>query len=218
MCAQAEYHRLLTTNVRELSFADISSIDVSAPIHGWHQPEYIITFAEALQLVKATPDKFCFAELKKCATSEERVLTAELAAKVIREAKVAPKQLVLISFGLDILVQMKKLLPTFQCLHLMYPSDPGVAMEKAKTALDAGMDGVDLLALPSAVTEELIDYVHGRDKRVVVWIFNSKDYDGPPTDTLKNLQLLGERGLDDFTTDLPPDILATITLGPSELQ
>ena len=216
--AQAEYQHILTTNVREQSFEDIQAVDLSAPIHGWRQPEYVITFAEALDLVKAAPDKFCFAELKKGVTSEERILIAEAAAKVVKEAGVAPKQVILISFGLDILVHMKALLPSFQYLHLMAPSDPETAMAQVKAALDAGMDGVDLLALPSTVTEELIDYVHERGKRVVVWIYNSKDYDGHPTDTLKNLQVLGKRGLDDFTTDLPPDILATITLGPSELQ
>ena len=208
MCAQAEYQRILTTNVQKLTYEEIKSIDVSAPIRGWHQPEYIITFAEALEHVKTAPDKFCFAELKKCATSEERVLTAELAAKVIKKSDVTPKQVIIISFGLDILIHMKKLLPSFECLHLMYPFR---AMDKVKTALDAGMDGVDLLALPNFVTQELIDYVHSRDKRVVVWIWKNtklKSIFFPPTDTLKNLKVFGHRGIDDFTTDLPPDILA----------
>ena len=148
VCVQTEYKRILTTNVRELSYADIKNIDVSAPIHGWSQPEHIITFAEALQHVKAAPDKFYFAELKKCVTSEERTLTAKLAAQVIKESNVTPKQLVIISFGLDILIHMKKILPSFQYLHLMSLYSPFGVMDKVKTALDAGMDGVDLLALP----------------------------------------------------------------------
>ena len=58
----------------------------------------------------------------------------------------------------------------------------------------------------------MVDHVHSRDKRMVVWVSRATKLKllFGPTDTLKNVQLLGQRGVDDFTTDLPPDILPVI--------
>ena len=170
----------------------------------WHQQEHIITFAEAIQLVKLVPGSYCFAELKS-GGEEERLSTADLAAKVIRETGATPKEVVFISFDLDKMVRIKKLLPSFRCFQCLWP-EADVAMAEVDKALDAGMDGVDLWAIPDIVTRELIDHVHSRNKDVAVWVWDG--IKRVQTDTLENLQVLGDRGVDYFTTDMPQDILA----------
>ena len=205
-CEQAEYQRILTTKVRELTFETVKKIDVSAPIEGWDQPEQLITFAEAIRIVKLVPGSFCFAEIKS-GGGEESVLTANIAAKVIRQTRATPLEVVFISFDLDAMVRVKKLLPRFRCLQCMFP-EADVAMAEVKRALEAGLDGVDLWAIPDIVTEELVQYVHAQGKCVAVWVWDG--IKRMQTDTLHNMHVLGERGVDYFTTDMPEDILAVM--------
>lgn len=162
-----------------------------------------MSFAEALAVVKAVPDAFCLAELKS-GGGEESILTANLAAKVTKESGATPEDIIFISFDLNNMIRIKELLPSFRCLHVMMP-EADVAMDEVKTALDAGMDGVDLWAIPDIVTQELIDYVHSRKKSVAVWVWDG--ITRMKVDTAKNMQVLSERGVDYFTTDLPDDIL-----------
>ena len=150
--------------MNDLSLKTVQTVDISTPTQYWPHPENAVTFGRIVQLIKSKPGTFCFAEIKSGG-----FLTAELVARLVDDLKANPREIIFISFDLSALLRVKQLLPQFKCFHVLKCFTAADGMQWTKNSLDAGMDGVDLCAIPDVVTEALVQYVHSRGKEVAVW-------------------------------------------------
>lgn len=201
---EAEYNRILRTDVNALDLETIQKVDISGVLPAWPQREFVITFEEAIHIVQSVKGAFCFAEIKKGDTQ-----SADRAATVVAKTKASPGQVIFISFSLPTISRMKKLLPSFTCLHVM-DLKPSMKVSDIKDqiqmSLDSGIDGVDLCAYPEVVTSKLGRYVNSRGKRLDVWVSSKV----PGMDSMKNMLLMAQNGVQHFTTDMPTDIIEWI--------
>lgn len=79
-------------------------------------------------------------------------------------------------------------------------ADPAArCTELIDAAAAAGLDGIDLAAIPVVVTESVVSYAKSRGLVVGVWVTESLDVESAWT-------VFAARGVDYLTTNLPPQI------------
>merc|ERR1719201_1915470 len=208
---EAEYQRILTTDVNELPFDIVSTIDLSEPIQYWPQPEHVMPVEHAILLIQAVMGAFGFCEIKK----HGDFLTIELMAMICTEYKSNPSELKIISFDLANLIRVKQLMPRFKCYHVLCAYTEADAMRAVEIAFDSGMDGVDISGIPDVVTEDLVKYVHSRGKRIATWLSkNLCKRVGTELDTVANMKLMSARKVDYYTTDLTREMFHHVQAHP----
>lgn len=208
---KAEYERILRTHVNNLPLKTVQAVDLRAPIPNWPYPEKATTFARVVSLIQEVPGAFGFAEIKSGG-----FLSAELVARAMGDLQSNPREFKFISFDLASLLRLQQLLPRFQYYHVLWLNSEADAMQQAKAALDAGMDGVDLCAIPNVVTEDLVKYVHSRGKKVATWVSGTVAHLN--VDTVNNLELMRKRQVDYFTSDAPSEIRDWVKTHPHALE
>ena len=182
----------LTTPVSQLSWSDVRDIDVGSTFDSKFSSERVPTFAEILVELKG---KHCFAELK--VDPGRRLAIARAAAQEIDHSIT---RLTWISFDLEILLDVKQLTqrPAFLVVQVHTASD---AMDAAKIVIESNLDGLDLNADLTVVTPILVDFLHSRNKQIAVWVSAGPN---ASNDTLEIRRVMANRGVDFFTSNLPP--------------
>ncbi len=71
----------------------------------------------------------------------------------------------------------------------------------------AGLDGIDLAAVPGVVTPDVINYAKSRGLAIGVWTSSSLDVES-------GWREFASRGVDYLTSKLPPEIYAVFTRRP----
>ena len=198
------HRKLVREPVARLRWVDVAGVDVGS----WFGPiwasERVPRFQDVLADLRTYDEPgggaHCFAELKGERPHDPRL--PELAAAAIEEARVPPTALSWISFSLPILLEMKKLCPQHQALYVTACPTVEAAWRAARAAAAAGLDGVDFRADASVVSAELVEWLHERRMRVVVWMGQAPC----ATDNEENWRALEANGVDDLTSNLPPSL------------
>ena len=124
------------------------------------------------------------------------------AADVAAAAGLGANQLTWISFSLAALLDVKKYTPDHPTLLVQYVLTSHQAWAVARLAVDSGVDGIDLNADASVVSEELVEWLHARGKRVAVWVWRA-----PGANDHARVWAHMERvGVDFFTSNLPQSL------------
>ena len=207
----AEYAEVLTTNVNDLTLAQIQAIDVGSFYDAVWGGERVPVFEDALRLIAKFPGRKLYAEIKR-----GDYKSADLCAAVVDRLSPDPEQLWFIGFNFDVMKYTKKLLPNYPTLHVMDPRIPvlnidveafvDLAMESARV-----LDGIDPCALPTSVSQRVIEAVRSLDdhpdtrrkKTVACWVWKKF----PETDMPDNWAHLVRVGVDAITTDKPREML-----------
>lgn len=79
--------------------------------------------------------------------------------------------------------------------------------ELIDAAVAAGLDGIDLAAVPSVVTSAVISHAKSRGLAVGVWVTSSLDVES-------GWREFAARGVDYLTTNLPPEIYTVFERRP----
>ena len=88
-------------------------------------------------------------------------------------------------------------------MHVVEPRNLEDAWAAARAAVNSAVDGVDLPASPELVTPELVQYLHGHEKRVAVWVYKAPARNDAPA----VWDALSKAGVDAFTSNLPPGLI-----------
>ncbi len=99
--------------------------------------------------------------------------------------------------------ELKRRDSTQPCLHVAEPRNLEDAWAAARAVANSDVDGVDLPASPELVTPELVEYLHGHDKRVAVWVYKAPARNDAPA----VWDALSRAGVDAFTSNLPPELI-----------
>jgi len=213
-----EYKQLLRTHINELNYAQVKDVDIGS----WKGPEFaterLVTLEEAAGIVPEA--KTLLVEIKGGDIAIVQLL--------VTLAKTCPhinhKTVTWISFDKNILSGMKSHLPAFQVYLLAhFFTTPSIAFTDeavvrwAREALDAGLDGIDLPASTWQLTHGVVETVRRReadqapeDKRkltVGVWCYFPHM---SSSDSELKWEQMRDRGVDFFTSDLPPEIFPWI--------
>jgi glycerophosphoryl diester phosphodiesterase len=174
-----EFIRLTTTPIAELSYAEILKIDIGA----WKGEEFsgtsIPTLAQALELVPK--GRAAMIDIK----ADSRIIPQ------IKELLKTPHcDLVLVSFSLELILELKKALPKIPCYYLLYHNQFSNILNETKE-----LDGLSIEASP-AITKQLANLLHERGQKLCVWV----DQHPCPLDIPANYQMTG---IDYFITNQP---------------
>lgn len=213
---EANYARIIRTNVNLLTLAEVQLIDVGSFFGQDWQSERVGVFEDALELIAKFPGRKLYAEIKR-----GDFQSADLAAEIVAKFQPDPEQLWFIGFNFDVMKYTKNLLPAFPMLHVLEPRVPilGIDMDEfIEMASESArvLDGVDPCALSSSIGPRVVDAIHslepgttGRAKTVACWVWKRF----PETDMEENWQQLIDSGVDAITTDRPSDLLAFLARG-----
>jgi len=131
--------------------------------------------------------------------------TVPILQRVAQRAHIKPSNIHWIGFDLETMVQVKEIFPKQTVLHIAEPwlcSTPEDSEKLIRQAKDRGLDGVDFPADRDAVTSELVSLAHCLGLVVAVWVSEQI----PGCDTPECWTAMTERGVDIFTSDLPPSL------------
>lgn len=152
--------------VEESTFAELLELDFC---NGKEQyrGEKIPLFRELLSLMK--PDKRYFIEVKE---NDEAVLKAM--AEELKAMKIAPEQIVMISFHQDMVQLSKKYMPEIKTLWLTgFKENDGVfhpnKEECAGILAEIHADGVDADANEAVFNKEMIDFLKSKGYVISIW-------------------------------------------------
>lgn len=209
---------LLHRPASALRWEEVRSVDVGSRLGGpaW-AAERVPRFDEALALLaeagRAEPPSValahppvCFAELKEAAdsTSGSRLAMAAAAAAVVRSSGVPPAAVTWISFSLDLLREVKAILPEYPALYVAKVDEKESAWEVARACVEANLDGIDLQADPAFVTADLVEWLAARGKMVAVWVYRAP----AENDTPEMWSAMEAVGVHSFTSNVPPELAA----------
>ena len=210
--SKGEYDTVIKTNVNELTLAQVQHVNVGWPKKGYdaarsgveddpNDPgEPVLTFPEALALLVAEfPEKSYLVEVKG---GDERM--GPLVTRDVLASGATPHQARLIGFDLPTMVTLKALLPAFRSVLIAHQKSEACAFEFVAQAVAANLDGIDLRACVETVTRPVVDAAHAAGLPLLVWV----DRDLPGGDTAAAWDCLMARGVDLFTSDLPPASVA----------
>ena len=186
---------LLDTNVSTLDWADISAIEVGGVAGAGEQ---LLSFKDFLGVVGRHGRRRAFVELKG---GDSAVAAPAAAAAAAAAGVLAPDLLTWISFDLQLLLAMKRLLPEYAVYLVAGPEDEVAARVLVEQAAAAGLDGIDLAAIPAIVTPAVIDYAHSFGLAVGVWVDSAAI---GRLDVESSWRRFAAAGADFFTTNLPP--------------
>ena len=199
---------LLCQSVEELHWDDVRDIDVGS----WYGPQFsnerVPLFADVLRaLVSAVKAHcgnnqmpHCFAELKASEPFDPALPAA--AAAEVATAGVPSSALTWISFSRHLLVEMKRATPQYASVLIADAQTVDEAWAVAHECVRCGLDGIDLRAITSVVTAELVGWLHARGKTVSVWVGRAPAQEDNPS----IWACLEAHGVDDFTSNLPPAV------------
>ena len=185
--ASRRWADLVRTPVGELDYEDVRDVDVGSWMSTNFASERPPRFDEALSL--EAPD--VFAELKGD-IDPDLVGALDL-----------PETLTWISFSLPLIEELKRRDNDRPCLHVVEPRNKEDAWAAARAVVNSDVDGVDLPASPELVTPELVQYLHGHEKRVAVWVWRAPASNDAPA----VWDALSKAGVDAFTSNLPPELV-----------
>ena len=201
--------------IEELRWVDVKDVDVGSWFGAGFSAERLPLFSDVLhELVEAyavhasvvgsngdeAAAPHCFAELKASEPFDPSL--PGRAAAAVAAANVPADALTWISFSLPLVVEMKRRTPQYAGLHIADCRTSEAAWAVARECVRCGLDGIDLRALDDVVSTELIEWLHARGKTVAVWVSRAPGKE----DTRATWDVLESRGVDDFTSNLPPDI------------
>lgn len=123
------------------------------------------------------------------------------------------ERLIWIGFDIEVMASMKRRLPQYQVYHVVnvVRSSPrarpaevrqGTAKQMIDAAAAAGLDGIDFDADLTLVTPAVLAHARAAGLAVGVWVSKSL----PGCDLLPSWREFAERGVDFFTSDLPPAV------------
>mmetsp|Transcript_16165 Transcript_16165/g.43529 ORF Transcript_16165/g.43529 Transcript_16165/m.43529 type:complete len:358 (+) Transcript_16165:48-1121(+) len=178
----------LGTNVSELNYADISTVDVGG--------ECLPLFSDALsELVGQYPTALSFAELKAGAS----LALVREGERVVSAVGARPNQLVFISFDLAVCEEAKKLAPAHDVLLVAKCLTEREAHDVVQRAADRALSGVDLNADPRVVTTSVVAAAHRRGLLVAVWVGKAPAANDVPV----VWEYMSKVGVDFLTTNMP---------------
>ena len=201
---------IVRTPIEQLRWAEVADVDVGSWIDAERfGAERVPRFADVLQALAGAgaghaprEAPHCFAELKAAEPFDPALPSA--AVRAVDAARVPPSSLTWISFSVPVLVEVKRLDARFSALYVASPKTAEEAWRAARSCVRHELDGIDLRARADLVTPELVDWMHARHKRVAVWVGRA-----PAAEDVPELWAAMEAaGVDDFTSNLPPAILA----------
>ena len=191
------------TPLAQLNFSQVQHVQVGNETH----QEQLPTFADMLALIQKhenVASAHLYAELKCHSDTVDSSFDENMPVAVARDVKallISPDQLSFISFSLGALVAVKRLLPDFCCYLVGGVTNQDEAKVVADQAIAAGLDGVDLNANEDVVTSELVQHVHNKGKKVLVWAFRHP----AANDCAEVWSRMRDVGVDFFTSNLPPE-------------
>lgn len=197
---QAQYSDKLSQDVSTLSYENfIQYLDVGS----WKDAKYADQRPATLrQAMAEIPDgKHVFCELKG-SNSELGRIVVDMA---IAEGWSANKFRI-IGFSLSLLTDVKRRLLGQGQVHTVWylagPSTESGAQDAIRTARSRGLDGVDLKAMPGAITRPVVELAHAAGEGIGVWVSSSAS----GIDNVKNAGLMDSREVDFFSTDFVPEV------------
>lgn len=204
--SEVEYHRLVNTNVSELTYDEIKEtrvgrphvpyeVGVAPPDNELYGGEVLATLPAALEMLRAFPCKTLLVEVKG-----DDETAAALVARDVLKSGVAPEQVTLIGFSLPTMVAAKRLLPLHKACHIIEQRDVEHALEAVVEATRHGLDGIDFMAERATVTADVVVAAKLRGLQVLVWVHATRL---PGSDVTEEWECLMRRGVDVFTSDLP---------------
>jgi glycerophosphoryl diester phosphodiesterase len=132
-----------------------------------------------------------------------------------RYVAVAPGAITWISSDVAVASAMKRGMPmheAFILAHVSAGDGPQQAAAGCRQVIDAakaaGLDGVVLAALPDVVTRDIVEFAKREGLQVGVWVSRGLTTQlGVPLDTPANIATFRERGVDFFSSELPPEVI-----------
>ena len=209
--ASAVVAGIADTPVSELTFAEVSAIDVGS----WYGEEWSAerppSLAQALRLIsgarrrgsRVTSAAHTLCELKTAADFSFDARLPDAVAAVAAAERVRGSELSWISFSLPLLEQMKAIAPSHSSLLLGDARTEEEAWGFAEAAVGSGLDGVDLNADPAVVTPELVRWLRRRGKIVAVWVGAAPAANDVP----EVWSVLGDAGVHTLTSNMPENLI-----------
>lgn len=177
--------------VDSLSAAELAQVDVGSWFGQDWSAERVLPLREIIASVP--DDRRIFVELK-CGAGAE---TLQALADAVRDVAESPQKVVLISFDLDLMREVKREFPMHRAfLVAKQEKDTGewqpTAREIVDKAIEAGLDGVDL-SNTLAVDREAVNLIHSAGLACCIWTVHLKE----------DADRLIEAGVDSLTMDDP---------------
>ena len=211
------YAKLIATNVNELTYAEVQAVRVGWPKSQPPLPsasdsgdassldppypaggEQLMTLPDVLALlVDGFPSKQFLIEVKG-----GDLVAAPLVQRDMLASGVTPAQARLIGSSLPTMVELKALLPAFDSVLICDQHTEADALAAVAQAAAANLNGVDLKADCGSVTRGVVDAAHAAGLPCLVWVDRSL----PGADSHEAWDTLMCRGVDLFTSDMPPRV------------
>mmetsp|Transcript_77238 Transcript_77238/g.154823 ORF Transcript_77238/g.154823 Transcript_77238/m.154823 type:complete len:191 (+) Transcript_77238:353-925(+) len=128
---------------------------------------------------------------------------ASLCARDIISSQCGADEVTIIGFSLQTMVEVKRRLPTFPISLVWHQQSENCALNAIEEAVTAGLDGIDLCADVTSVTENVVAFAKSRRLEVMVWVWAEGI---PGSDVELTWSCLHCRGVGTFTTDCPPSM------------
>lgn len=176
--------------VDSLTAAELAQVDVGSWFGQDWSAERVLPLREIFASVP--DDRRIFVELKSGAGTG----TLEALADALRDVTESPEKVVLISFDLDLMREVKRKFPTHQAYLVAEQKKADgwqpTAREIVDQAVEARLDGVDL-SNTLAVDREAVNLIHDAGLACCIWTVNLKE----------DADRLIQAGVDSLTMDDP---------------
>ena len=148
--------------IAETDWADLQKICISGNKRRKYPDERIPLFVSTLQYIGK--DREYYVELKPGQPS-----LVDAVAEVLEQEKVAPEQIVIISFDKEMVALSKKRMPQYRALWLSTLPRQQTAVALIQQLKEIHADGVDAYADELLLTPEFIAELHNAGMIVAVW-------------------------------------------------